>query len=475
MQKRLLLITYFFPPYNLTEHRRALLTAQTAVNDGWDVDVIAPWAPDFHSGSSFPNWIQRFKSSDRLRVHRTTDGLHDSAPLVSKGFDRFLDHVKGGGRLRKLTRFPDRRASWLYFVVPRAIWLACKIRPHVVLTTSYPYTPHVVGYILSMIFHRPWIVDMHDSWAVDDAEQFTMLEPSPRLRKWHRSLMSTVGRRATQVWSITPDIRDATASLFPDQDPHKFLTVVHGYDLNSSAEDEKTAKHRQITADRSDFVLGYAGRFLPDITPADPIIIALHELKERNQGFYSRVRLRVWTFDPKAGYDYIYPLISKYRVEDRIDFCNALPEDNLISTLGGCDALLVTNGSSDWTQKRLTTKLFVYLAAKRPILAICEPGSAISKLIQQANLGPTIPPGDPSQIADTLEGWVRARDEAGQLSFQPNAQILEQYSLQKGVMPLIAKKLNQAMVESIPHSRLRKDFHKVEQGRGSWPDKCQKW
>ena len=260
MRKRLLLITYFFPPYNLTEHRRALLTAQTAVNDGWEVDVISPWAPDFHSGSSFPKWIRRFHSPDRLRVHRTPDGLHDAAPRVSKAFDWLLDHVRGGGRLRKLTRFPDRRASWLYFVVPRAIWLAYKIRPHVVLTTSYPYSPHVVGYILSMIFHRPWIVDMHDSWAVDDAEQFTEIEPSPRLRKWHRSLMSMVVRRASQVWNITPDIRDATAGLFPDQDSHKFVTAVHGYDLNPACESEQTGKNPRMAGGKSEFVLGYAGR-----------------------------------------------------------------------------------------------------------------------------------------------------------------------------------------------------------------------
>ena len=448
MTKRLLLITHFFPPYNPTESRRALVIARAAVSDGWYVDVIAPWAPDFHSSGKVPDWLHYFSDPNRVKVYRTPGGLYEGAPFISKTFNWLLSRIKTtwlGWRLRKLLNFPDRCASWLYFLIPCAVWLAYRNRPDVVLTSSYPYTAHIAGLIVSWLFHRPWIVDTRDGWAVDDSEQFVQIEPSPRLRKWHSSLLSIVVKRATQIWSITPRIRDATADLFQDQDPRKFVAVVQGYDLDATCEHEQADKRQSVATNGSDFVLGYAGRFRPNLTPAKPIVKALYRLKEFRPDLYSCTKLHVWGHTSKYYYKYLWELAHSYEVEECIAIRDSLPESELVSALRECDALLLTTGSSEWTQKRLTTKLFVYLAAQRPILAICEPTSAIAKLVNEANLGLAIPPSDPMMIARALGGWVQTRDEAGRLLHEPNLHILEPYSLQKGVMPLIAEKLREAI------------------------------
>lgn len=447
MPKRLLLITHFFPPYNPTESRRALIIARAAVNDGWYVDVIAPWAPDFHSSGEVFDWFNYFSAPEKIKVYRTPGGLYEGASFISKIFSWLLCRTKTtwlGWRLYKLSNFPDRCVSWLYFLIPCAVWLAYRNSPDVVLTSSYPYTAHLAGLIVSWLFHRPWIVDTRDGWAVDDSEQFVQIEPSPRLRKWHRSLLSIVVKQAVQIWSITPGIRDATADFFQDQDSHKFVAVMQGYDLDATCEHGQTDNRQSTATNDSDFVLGYAGRFRPNLTPAEPIIKAFYELKEFSPGLYSCVKLHMWGHTSGRYYKYLWELARSYGVEERIAICDSLPESELISVLRECDALLLTTGSSEWTQKRLTTKLFVYLAAQRPILAICEPTSAIAKLVSEANLGVAIPPGDPLVIARALQIWAQTRDEAGRLLHRPNLQIIESYSLQKGVMPLIAEKLREA-------------------------------
>jgi glycosyltransferase involved in cell wall biosynthesis len=444
VKKRLLLIAYFFPPHNLTESRRALVITRAAVNDGWHVDVIAPWAPNFHSGGEFCDWRRYFSAPNRIEVHRTPGGLSDRSALISKWSHRLLSHVWGEWRLHWLMRFPDSCVSWLFFLVPRAVWLSLRNRPDVVLTSSFPYSAHIAGLIVTKLFRRPWIVDMREPWAVDDSEAFVRKEPSPRLRRWHRSLMSIVMKRASQIWSMTPDIRNATAKFCHDQDSTKFVAMVHGYDLNSTHEFEQTDKPDREARDGSEFVLGYAGSFRPNITPAEPIMMALNILKNGNPDIYSMLRLRVWGYTSRKGYyNYLLKAMSDNQVEDRLDHRDSLPEHKLISLLKGCDALLLTNGSSEWTQKRLTTKVYPYLSAQRPILAICEPGSAVGKLISEANVGLVASPVDPKAVALVLANWVRVRDTEG-LYFQPNVEILERYSLQKGVMPLMAKKLREA-------------------------------
>jgi glycosyltransferase involved in cell wall biosynthesis len=447
MTKRLLLIAHFFPPYNPTESRRALVIARAAAKDGWWVDVIAPWAPNFHSSGEVPDWPHYFSDPNRVKVCRTPGGLYEGAPFVSKTFNWLLSHIKTtwfGSRLQKLSNFPDRCASWLYFLIPRAVWLTFRNHPDIILTSSYPYTAHIAGLIVSSLFHLPWIVDTRDGWAVDDSEQFVQIEPSLRLRKWHRSLLSIVVKRATQIWSITPGIRDATAHLFQDQDPHKFVAIVQGYELDECSEHAQAHKHPCVAENGSDFVLGYAGRFRPDLTPAEPILKALKRLKEFKPDLYSCTKLRVWGYTTGYYHKYLSELAHSYGVEQSITTCESLPEHELISALRECDALLLTTGSSNWTQKRLTTKLFVYLASHRPILAICESTSDIARLIDQTHVGLTISPSDPVMIAGVLENWVLTRSETERLVYGPDLQILEQYSLQKGVMPLIAKKLTEA-------------------------------
>jgi hypothetical protein len=353
--------------------------------------------------------------------------------------------------------FPDHRASWLYFLLPRVLKLSHQIRPDVVLTSSYPYTAHVAGLITSWRHRLPWIVDTRDGWAVDESEQFTRIVPSERLRRWHRILMSVVYKRATQVWSLTPGIRDATAGCFPDQDIHKFVSIVQGYDSTvSSQQCDSREKPPNDSVRNMEFVLGYAGSFRPDLTPAEPIAAVLGHLKEMKPEIYSRIRLRVWGFSSRVRFvNYLMSVLSDYGVQDRLEQRDSLPEDELIAELRACDALLITNGASPWTQKRLTTKLFTYMSARRPLLALCEPESAIADVVREARLGAAVSPADPNLGSEALSSWIACRDVQGEIVFSPESSVLNTYSLQEGVMPLIARKLDEASLTHKTRTVLR--------------------
>ena len=108
----------------------------------------------------------------------------------------------------------------------------------------------------------------------------------------------------------------------------------------------------------------------------------------------------------KQSNDYLINLFKKYNIEDRLLHMDYLPEEKLIIELNKCDVLLLSNGFSFWTQKRLTTKLFVYLSAKRPIIALCEEGSAIDELIKSTNTGDSISASQTKQIARTIVRWI---------------------------------------------------------------------
>ncbi len=414
--------------------------------------MIAPWAPAFHSSGSILDWQTSLGDKSRIKVHRTPGTLSQELPFFALWLGRALSLIekltkREKGALRKYMHFPDECVSWLLFAVPWAFWVALTKRPQVVVTSSYPYSAHIAGSLVERFFRCSWIMDMRDGWAVDDTEQFPLIEPSPKLRKRHRMLMSSMVKRARQVWSITPDIRAATARFFENELSPKFVSVIQGYDMQWIIPEADNAEDAvQRNQSNCEFVIGYAGSFRPDVTPIEPLAEALRILKQKNYVIYSRARVRVWGYpNRKDYYDYLIREMNVRAVLDRLDHRDSIPEKQLVDELRRCDLLLLTNGSANWSQKRLTTKLFVYLAANRPIFAICEPTSAVARFISEARVGLLLPIRNPVSVAAVLGDLIGIQSKGGRpLAYKPNVDVVRSYSLQEGVIPLIGKQIEQA-------------------------------
>jgi hypothetical protein len=66
----------------------------------------------------------------------------------------------------------------------------------------------------------------------------------------------------------------------------------------------------------------------------------------------------------------------------------------------------------------LSGKVFEYLAAERPILAVVPPDGAAAELIHDTNAGVVVAPDDVAGIRSALEG-LHARWRAGELNGTP--------------------------------------------------------
>jgi glycosyltransferase involved in cell wall biosynthesis len=442
-KKRLLLVTFFFPPYNPTESRRALIIAKAAVKANWNVDVITTSAKNFHSTGKDTFSLKQFEAFSGLHILRTKAGLWDTFPLLSRVLKWLLRRTLQQTSFKIFMDFPDRCVSWLLFAIPFSMRIAIKEKPDVILTSSFPYSAHLIGYVISKLFRIPWIADTRDGWAADDSEQFTIMEPNPKKRKMHKALMNLVVNEVSQYWSLTQGINRMVADLFPEQPSDKFVYIVQGYDNKINFDTQSIAVFDKL-------IIGYAGRFRPNFTPAEPIAEAFAYIKSNYpETYYSRLWLYVWggkTANVRGSYEYLTSTFDRYNVADHLCHMDYLPENDLIASLNKCDVLLLSNGSSPWTRKRLTTKLFVYLSAKKPILAICEKSSAIDEFIKSTKTGESKASMETRQIAETLVGWIDKKSCNASLSFQPDLVELESYSLPKGVMPKMISHLNREII-----------------------------
>jgi glycosyltransferase involved in cell wall biosynthesis len=95
---------------------------------------------------------------------------------------------------------------------------------------------------------------------------------------------------------------------------------------------------------------------------------------------------------------------------DVVRVLGRLPHARALGLQQAADGLLLIPGGPGAT----TGKIFEYLAAKRPVFAVTQPGSAAAVLLSEAGAHTIVPPDSPQELACILlsyfERWSEARD-----------------------------------------------------------------
>lgn len=115
----------------------------------------------------------------------------------------------------------------------------------------------------------------------------------------------------------------------------------------------------------------------------------------------------------------------------------AVPRDEALQLMRECD-LLLTVPSPSYPQE-LTTKLYDYLEAGRPILALAQPGSLLDRLVRESDVGRAFAPGD----SDGVQAFIETCLATG-MTFRPIRAALAPHGLLAGASG-VAGLLNQLL------------------------------
>ena len=129
-------------------------------------------------------------------------------------------------------------------------------------------------------------------------------------------------------------------------------------------------------------------------------------------------------------------------------FNQYLPKDQSLMRLGQADILFLPLEKSNVKGQGnlfIPGKLFEYLHAKKPILALCEP-SDCREIIEKSGMGICIEPDQPELIAKCLFPIVKNKNLL--LGLKPNDEFIETFSFKNKTKELIAV-LNKLSVNRI--------------------------
>jgi glycosyltransferase involved in cell wall biosynthesis len=372
MSKRptLLIISYHFAPSPLVGAKRFSFLTREFARLGFDVHVITNGIGDSPHG--------REDSSLPIcgTVHRV------AAP--------FEVPLKGGGVLRRLANALLRRLLapvsmeyfWARAATRKALAVAAKLPRGIVIATSPPHAALIAGARVARRLKWPLVLDYRDPWSAYDWPQ------------WHRGWISQwfarriegalVSESAARVLN-TPSMRDWFEESFSQAPEAGNFVIPNGFDAVPST---------HAPAPGGPIEIVHAGEIYGSRSLV-PLLRAVERLSQRHRERpihvtnYGALPAAEWQRIREAGLDRFI------EARPRIPFAAVFAE------LQRAHVLLAV--VSDHMTYSVPYKIYDYMAAGRPILALAPRDAALHELLVDSEAGHCVEPTDIDGIGQALE------------------------------------------------------------------------
>ncbi len=410
--RRLLVITYSFPPDGYVGGLRwggitkyltrlgwkvAVVTAASPVGDDAAIGVQVEWCPPLWTLGDGYRLLRR-------RIFGESRGLSRSISLVPasrwpRGLLRQL-----GNEVATFLAFPDEGHGWILRAALRARSVIRQFQPQVVVSTGPPHSAHLVAGMVTMGKAVPWFIDLRDPWA----------GPIPKVWQSHRRLGTRVFRTlaprlerlafraAHGVITNTPQLAEVLAAKYPNV---PVVCVPNGVDPDRVP---SPARHRYPGLGIAYTGRLYAGRDLGPVMRALRILLQNHPEAAR-----AGSKLRI-AGDADSGHAQVFnEAVAAAGVEQYVE---------LLGLLSRADALDVVSRSrlavvlAQEQELQIPAKLYESVAMGIPTLVVAPAASAAG--VEGNRLGALVrESGDVEGIAGVLEQlW---RDDSRQRSSCP--------------------------------------------------------
>lgn len=405
--KKVLIITYYWPPSGGAGVQRWLKFSKYLPEFGWepliltiDPEYAAYPVKDDSLESDIPDSVRVFKtrSTDYFTIYRK-----DKTKIPSAGFAKNFDNSFKG----KLLRFargnffiPDPRRGWNKYAFRKACEIIRDEGITHIVTTSPPHSTQLIG--LSLKHHFPllhWHCDLRDPWT--DIYYYKKFYPTPISKSLDRYYEKSVLRQADSVTVTSTTQKTQYLSKVPSA-VNKMFVVPNGYDEKDFAGIEK---------EKEDIcTITYIGT-LSDDYPLFGLLIALKTLREKGIIFKLRFTGLV-TSDQKSrivnglGSDYV--VLNEYT-----------EHKEAIKMMVNSTFLLLIIPDVEGNKGVIPGKLFEYMATANPVICLGPDDCDAALIIKENNAGITINYSDDVRISQFLLDKVNSltKNSAGTMKY----------------------------------------------------------
>lgn len=299
-------------------------------------------------------------------------------------------HLSIKGRYTRWSALPDRWVTWVLGAVP-AGWRTVRRQRPALIWSTYPIaSAHLIGLLLHKLTGLPWIADLRDP----------MTEPAyPRDRlTWraYRWIEQRMARHCSRMVFTTPGALRTYQARYPDLAPRCVL-IENGYDEEHFR--DLPAPPPRMPGEP--LRLLHSGIIYPLERDPGPLFAALGAL--RRQGVISPATLRIMLRAPVHD-ALLRTLAAQHGLEGIVEIGAHLPYQQALAEMLAADGLLLLQAAD--CNDQIPAKLYEYLRARRPILALTDAAGDTAAAMRAAGLDTVAQLDDATAIAQMLQRFL---------------------------------------------------------------------
>ena len=410
--KRALVITYYWPPAGGPGVQRWLKFVTYFKDFGIEPVVFIPDNPhyplqDKSIVSEIPEGIEiiRFpikepygfaKIFSKKKTNQVSSGI-----ITNKNqsvLEKLLLWIRGNFFI------PDARIGWVKPAVGFLKEYLAKNDMDIVISSGPPHSLHLIGMALKEELGIKWVADFRDPWTTIHYHQSLRL--NKRAQKKHLKLESKVLNNSDLV--VVTSAR--TKKEFQKITSVPIEVISNGYDILEKIEPNLDAQ----------FSIAHIGSLLTNRNP-ELLWEILSELKDENKVFSKNLLIKL----VGAVSEDVLESLAVLGLTENYKTLGYVSHQEAIQIQHDAQVLLLVEMDSPETKSIIPGKLFEYVAANRPILAIGPEGSDVEGIIKETNTGVYFKYTDKKKLKQQLQLYYEAYLKA---NLNVNSKNIEKYS-----------------------------------------------
>jgi hypothetical protein len=378
MGRRVLIITYYWPPLAGSGVQRWLKFAKYLPDFGWEPVIFTPENPDFELIDEsllkditpdlevirFPIW----EPYNLFRAFKKGSSKNLSYILETQK-KSFLDKI--GVFLRANFFIPDPRIFWAKPSSEFLIDCVNKGQFDAIISTGPPHSLHILARNIKRKTGIPWIADFRDPWTQWDFNlELPMLKP---IRKIHQKLELSVLREADEIVTISPTFQTELNEI----SGRIIQLITNGFD---EADQVNLSHSNTLLKEKEALEIVYSG-IIDALRDPRPFLLAMKNAfantqKNVNCRFVGKVSKAIIDFVSHDDY-----------LKNHVIFEGYVSHQRVFEFYQNADLLLLVLTTAKNSQGNIPGKVFEYMATGKFTIALGDPEGDTAKILNTANAG----------------------------------------------------------------------------------------
>lgn len=407
--KKVLFITYYWPPAGGAPVNRILKFYSYLPEFGWEPVILTTDGGDFPFEDE--SLLQEVRNNTKVfrskgfSLHKIFSKV---SPKSKKNFVPygFTDASKNSlmdnlSRWVKYNFIPDTRYPWYFKTVRKAVKIIREENIDLIFSSSPPQTNHLIARSAARKTGIPWVADFRDPWT----DVFWLLDNSLRW-KWIHSLDKKIERKTIKKMDAIITVGPSLVEILQRKTQKQIHQITNGYDDTYFA---------GLNYQKGEtFRITYAGSLSKEQDPA--CFFNAMEILSAEKDFFEDSEIFFMGNFP----GYLHELVKKSAYRNKTLFEPYTFYTDSLSAIASSDLLLLIVPKTMDNKCILTSKLFDYIGARRPVLAFGPVDGDAAGVLSDAAAGKIFDYQDSTQAAayilEQYHIWKSAETEQNKTS-----------------------------------------------------------